>query len=146
MNNPEPIGDFRIRIESAIQRQDINGLIEQAEQLMSWQQSVNDEEKVAVATLLDDIAASLMSAREYAAARVIIIGSLRLKGTLGKESGLTTFSYQQLEECEKASDAQGEASLSTGRQHSVVSQPQLLLIFALVAVASVWVFFVLIIK
>jgi hypothetical protein len=147
MNVPStPLDAHASTIKSAIQQRDLNGLVAQAEALMRWQQCEVDDEKMQAAALLDEIAAYLMRTKEYAAARMVIMGSLRVKGTLGKESGLTTFSYQQLEECDRASDRPADLNAVAEPLPSFwAANSRTMIILGLLAVASVWgavVFFV----
>jgi hypothetical protein len=149
MNVPsQPIQAHKSSIKAAIDHKDVSGLVAQAEALMRWQQSDNDEEKAEAAALLDEIASHLLRFREYGAARMVVMGSLRVKGTMGKESGLTTFSYQQLEECDRAADMNGSPTEpAAGRQVTFWSaNSRVMLIVALLAVASAWGVFVLLVK
>ncbi len=129
----------------AMSRRELSTLMDQAENLMSWHQAEDDDEKVQAASQLDEIAQYLMKVKEFSLARSVIIGSLRVKGTLENQSGLTTFGYELLEECERASSKAGTELVDPVKAPWFASSKAMILL-ALAAVASAWTVFMLIVR
>lgn len=138
MSDPKTIDEYAASVKAAIREKDARQLLQYAEALMLWHQSDSDSDKMEAAGILDDIADFLMNSKEFGSARMVIIGSLRLKGTLDNQSGMTTFSYEQLEQCERAvGAAAGESTALQGRRAGAQFSGAMLIV-ALLAVASVW--------